>query len=175
MSREFFDVVNERDEVIDQQPRREVHRQGLKHRAVHLLVFNRKNQLFLQKRSLHKDCFPGKWDSSAAGHLQPGESYEAAVDREAREELGIHDLPPPEKLWKITACPETGQEFVWVFQTRHEGPFHLDPDEIETGMWISPESLDQWIATQPEAFASGFLLLWHLYSQCRHSADGSKS
>ena len=35
MSEEIFDVVNERDEVVGQKPRREVHRTGLKHRAVH--------------------------------------------------------------------------------------------------------------------------------------------
>ena len=40
MSEEIFDVVNERDEVIGQQPRGEVHRLGLMHRAVHVLVFN---------------------------------------------------------------------------------------------------------------------------------------
>ena len=40
MSEEIFDIVNERDEVVGQNTRREVHRLGLKHRAVHVLVFN---------------------------------------------------------------------------------------------------------------------------------------
>ena len=51
MTEEIFDVVNERDEVIGQQPRSEVHRLGLMHRAVHVLVFNAAGQVFLQKRS----------------------------------------------------------------------------------------------------------------------------
>ncbi|HZQ47887.1 MAG TPA: NUDIX hydrolase, partial [Verrucomicrobiae bacterium] len=33
---EIFDVVNERDEVIGQNTRREVHARGLRHRAVHV-------------------------------------------------------------------------------------------------------------------------------------------
>jgi len=79
---EYFDVVNDRDEVIGQETRREVHRRGLKHRAVHVIVFNAKDQVFLQKRSLKKDAHPGAWDSSASGHLAPGETYDDAAVRE---------------------------------------------------------------------------------------------
>ena len=77
MSEEIFDVVNERDEVIGQQPRSEVHRLGLMHRAVHVLVFNAAGQVFLQKRSMKKDRQPGLWDSSASGHMDTGEDYDA--------------------------------------------------------------------------------------------------
>ena len=87
MSEEIFDVVDENDQVIDQRTRSEVHRLGLRHRAIHLLVFNAKDELFLQKRSMKKDCFPGKWDSSASGHLDCGEEYDACVFRETRENL----------------------------------------------------------------------------------------
>ena len=73
MSEEIFDVVNERNEVIGREPRSVVHRTGLKHRAVHILVFNARGELFLQKRSMAKDCFPGAWDSSASGHLDCGD------------------------------------------------------------------------------------------------------
>ena len=59
MPEEIFDVVNERDEVVGREVRREVHRLGLKHRAVHVLVFNARGELFLQKRSMTKDTFPG--------------------------------------------------------------------------------------------------------------------
>ena len=38
---DIFDVVNEHDEIIDQQPRSLVHSQGLRHRAAHVLVFNK--------------------------------------------------------------------------------------------------------------------------------------
>jgi isopentenyldiphosphate isomerase len=40
MSEETLDVVNDRDEVIGRRTRREVHRLGLIHRAVHVLVFS---------------------------------------------------------------------------------------------------------------------------------------
>ena len=51
MSEEIFDVVDDRDEVIGQAPRSEVHRRQLRHRAVHVLVLNARGEIFLQKRS----------------------------------------------------------------------------------------------------------------------------
>ena len=95
MREEIFDVVNERDEVIGQQPRSEVHHRGLMHRAVHVLVFNGAGQVFLQKRSLKKDRQPGLWDSSASGHVDAGEGYDACAVRELREELGLQLSEPP--------------------------------------------------------------------------------
>src|SRR6266481_4148048 len=118
MSEEIFDVVNERDEVIGQERRSEVHRLGLQHRAVHVLIFNGRGEVFLQKRSMKKDTFPGAWDSSASGHLDTGETYDACAVREVREELGLELAATPERLFKMTACLETGQEHVWVY--RHQ-------------------------------------------------------
>ena len=118
MSEEIFDVVNERDEVVGQNTRREVHRLGLKHRAVHVLVFNSRGETFLQKRSMNKDREPGKWDSSASGHVDSGEDYDACAVRELREEIGLSVAEAPERLFKIAACPETDAEFVWVYRCR---------------------------------------------------------
>src|SRR5256885_1188600 len=92
---EWFDVVNEKDEVISRARRREVHAQGLWHRAVHVLVFNCHGAVFLQKRSMLKDLSPGLWDSSCSGHLDAGEDYDAAAVRELREEIGIAVTEPP--------------------------------------------------------------------------------
>ena len=172
MSEEIFDVVNDRDEVIGQAPRSEVHRRGLKHRAVHVLVLNARGELFLQKRSLTKDSHPGTWDSSASGHLDRGEEYDACAVREVREELGVHLPAVPRRAFKVDACLETGQEFVWVYQAAHEGPFHLHPDEIDTGGWFELEAVTRWIEEKPAEFASGFLLVWRRWRQGNHGGAG---
>ncbi len=160
MSEEIFDVVNERDEVIGQAPRSEVHRRDLRHRAVHVLVFNARGELFLQKRSMKKDTHPGAWDSSASGHLDRGEDYDTCAVREVREELGVQRDAVPERRFKIDCCPETGNEFVWIYSCRHEGPFTLHPDEIESGGWFTPEDITAWMAAKPGEFASALLLIW---------------
>ena len=160
MAEEIFDVVNDRDEVIGQKPRSEIHRLNLKHRAVHVLVFNSEGELFLQKRSRHKDCFPGAWDSSASGHLDSGESYDACAIRELKEELGLLPSRLPERLFKIDACAGTGWEFIWIYRLYSDGPFFLHPEEIEDGAWFSPAKLSQWLAERPEVFAGAVPLIW---------------
>jgi isopentenyl-diphosphate delta-isomerase type 1 len=157
---ELFDVVDEHDAWIGRCTRSEVHKLNLRHRAVHVLIFNSRGELFLQKRSMAKDCFPGAWDSSAAGHLAPGEDYDACAIRETQEELGLILRDTPERLFKIAACAETGHEFVWVYRVEADGPFQLDPKEIESGGWFSPERIEEWIASKPGEFASGFILIW---------------
>jgi isopentenyldiphosphate isomerase len=160
MPAEVFDVVNERDEVIDRRPRSEVHRLDLKHRAVHVLVFNARGELFLQKRSKLKDNHPGVWDSSASGHLDSGEDYDACAVRELGEEIGLFVEAPPRRLFKVDACHETGQEFVWVYRCEAEGPFTLHPEEIDDGGWFAPDALNDWLSQRPGEFAPAFSLIW---------------
>ena len=163
MSEEIFDIVNERDEVIGQAPRKEVHARELWHRAIHVLVFNSRGEVFLQKRSLKKDIAAGKWDSSSSGHLDTGEDYDACAVRELREELGLKLAQPPQRLFKIEACQETGWEFCWIYHGASDGPFTLHPEEIETGDWFTPEAVSKWVAEKPGDFASAFVLIWKLY------------
>lgn len=69
--------------------RAEVHRLGKHHRAVHLYIFNSRNEVLLQRRSPTVDHFPGRFGISVTGHVGAGEYSAAAVRREAEEELGL--------------------------------------------------------------------------------------
>lgn len=160
LGEEIFDIVNERDEAVGRAPRSEVHARGLRHRAVHVLVFNARGEVFLQKRSRLKDRQPGVWDSSASGHVDSGEDYDAGVLREVREELGVTLAEPPERWFKLDACEATDQEFVWVYRTRHEGPFALPAEEIERGGWFTAAEVTRWMAERPSEFASAFVVIW---------------
>ncbi|MBE2179320.1 MAG: ribosomal RNA small subunit methyltransferase A [Chthoniobacterales bacterium] len=162
---ERFDVVDEDDRTIGTELRSVVHDRNLLHRAVHILVFNDAGELLLQKRSAWKDRAPSVWDSSAAGHLEPGEDYAAGATRETEEELGIRpDLQP---LGKIRACSNTGREFVEVFRARHDGPFVLPPAEIEDAMFFPLFIIRDWIAARPQDFAPGFWEVWKLLGEER--------
>jgi len=162
---EIFDVVDHLDQVIGQQTRAEVHRLGLRHRAVHVLIFKRSGEVFLQKRSMSKDTHPGVWDSSSSGHLDVGETYEDCALREVKEELGLDLSAPPAELFRVGACDQTGQEFVCVYRCEAEGPFELHPEEIETGGWFSPERVRAWLEERPADFAPAFALIWRRMSE----------
>jgi isopentenyldiphosphate isomerase len=161
MSDEWFDVVDEQDRVIGREPRSVVHRTGLRHRAVHVLVWDDAGRVFLQKRSMRKDSAPGAWDSSASGHVDSGETYEVCAPRELREELGWSAPSPLEPLLKLEACADLGQEFVWIYRTRWDGrEFVLNAEEIERGEWFTPAEIDAAIAREPATFARSFRFLW---------------
>ncbi len=162
---EWFDVVNERDEVIGRELRRIVHGKGLWHRAVHVLVFNQAGQIFLQKRSMLKDLSPGLWDSSCSGHLDSGEDYDTAAVRELGEEIGLYPATTPERWFRLDACEATGWEFCWIYRLKSEGPFVLHPEEIETGAWFAPAELARLMAAQPQNYCSSFTLIWQRVSR----------
>lgn len=162
---EKFDVVDENDKVTGTELRTVVHETNLLHRAAHILVFNQADELLLQKRSAWKDREPSKWDSSAAGHLEPGESYADGAVREATEELGVRcELT---RLGKIRACSETGQEFVEVFSAVHDGPFVMPPGEIEDAMFFPVAVIRDWLAASPGDFAPGFREVWSRFGGTR--------
>jgi 16S rRNA (adenine1518-N6/adenine1519-N6)-dimethyltransferase len=156
-------VVDENDQVLGSTSRAEVHGNNLRHRAVHILIFNDAGEVYLQKRSRRKDRHPLLWDSSAAGHVNADEEYHEAARRELNEELGI-DVAL-KKLLKLTASERTGQEFIWLYQGCHAGKLQLNRSEIEYGEFFPLEIVSGWLAARPADFAPGFAECWKAYRE----------
>ena len=165
MMEEIFDIVDESDSVVGSASRREVHRSGLLHRSTHLLVFDSRGRVLLQKRSSEKDTFPGRWDSSVSGHVDSGEEYDACVVREAYEEIGVDLEGVPERIFKIDACEETANEFTWVYKHFSDGPFVINKEEISEVRWFSGESVDQMLLGERDSFSPAFALVWQRLKQ----------
>jgi 8-oxo-dGTP pyrophosphatase MutT (NUDIX family) len=66
--------------------RDEAKRSGLALGAVNVLLVNARGELLLQRRPQDKEN-GGRWDKSVGGHVDAGESFDAAARREAGEEL----------------------------------------------------------------------------------------
>ncbi|WP_445369580.1 NUDIX hydrolase [Methylomonas sp. BW4-1] len=162
MHNELLDVVDKDDTVIAQQPRSVIHANSLRHRAVHILVFNDAGQLFLQKRSMKKDLNKGLWDTSAAGHVDAGESYDRCAPRELKEELGIF-AESLESLFKLEPSTDLGMEFIQVYRCRHNGPFSLAADEIDEGCWADPDTLDKRVAKNDPTLTLTFKIIWQRF------------
>lgn len=150
---ELLDVVDADDRVVGQAPRALVHRHGLRHRAAHVLLFDPAGRLYVQQRAWTKDCQPGRWDTSAAGHLDCGETYLAAAQRELAEELGI-EACVLEPCAALPAMPATGHEFVHVFRGVSAQEPRPDPLEIQQGRWLTPAALRAWMAAEPACFTA---------------------
>jgi 16S rRNA (adenine1518-N6/adenine1519-N6)-dimethyltransferase len=163
LNNERFPVVDKKDKILRDASRSEVHANNLRHRAVHMLIFNPAGEVYLQQRSRWKDRHPLKWDSSAAGHVGAAESYDETAQRELKEELGI--TVRLEKISKLPASERTDQEFVWLYQGKVAGDLSPNRTEIETGAFFPKTVIDGWVAARPEDFAPGFIECWKVYRQ----------
>lgn len=158
---EIYDVVDVMDQVVGQTTRREIHQKNLLHRSIHILVFNSQNEVFLQKRSMTKDENPGLWDTSSAGHVDSGETYDDCAHRELWEELGIKAILKP--LEKIDACQETYQEHVQIYICRTNATIKINLNEISEGKYFDLRVLESEIKKRPEQFTSSFKLILKKY------------
>ena len=164
---ERFPVVDEMDRILRYAYRSKVHGDNLRHRAVHILIFNDAGEVYLQKRSRRKDRHPLLWDSSAAGHVCAGEGYDEAAQRELQEELGIN--VPLEKVLKVSASIRTGQEFIWLYRGQLDGELRPNRSEIEAGAFFTQSVVEGWIGARPEDFAPGFMECWEAYREKKHA------
>jgi 16S rRNA (adenine1518-N6/adenine1519-N6)-dimethyltransferase len=158
---EIFDVVDENDVVTGTATRAEVHAKNLLHRAVHVLVFNKRGDLLLQQHSVLKDVHPGLWASSVSGHVDSGEDYATAAVRELDEEMGITGTGV-EEIGRIQPCVATGWEHVRVYRAHYDGSLKYPSAEIESALWFPVGEVEAWIKNQPGDFASGFLECYQL-------------
>lgn len=137
---EFVQIVDENNEEIAAVTRRLMREQNLIHRASYVLVFNHRDELFVQQRTLSKDIYPGYHDVAAGGVVVAGESYEDSAARELAEELGVTDVP---LLPCFDHYFEDEGNRVWgrVFRCRHDGPFTLQPEEVAGGRFMTLEQV----------------------------------
>lgn len=161
MHHELLAVVDRHDQVITHRPRHEIHALGLRHRAVHILVYNDQQQMLLQKRSMNKDLNKGLWDSSAAGHVDQGENYDSCAPRELQEELKVTGVLTP--LFKLEPTPALGMEFIQVYRCRHNGPFQFARDEIDEIRWLDPHQIDQRVDQNDATLSETFKIIWRRY------------
>lgn len=128
---EILEIVDMNGTVLGTAKRSQLHgNPALIHRVVHILVFDKKGRLLLQKRSLNKDVAPGKWDTSVGGHVNPGEDIFAAAKREMKEELGIEKLGL-EYLYSYLFSNHVESELVSTFSCVYNGKVLFNKEEIE--------------------------------------------
>jgi isopentenyldiphosphate isomerase len=122
-------------------------------------------ELLFQKRAGGKDSHPGRWDVSAAGHVQPGEKPIEVALRELDEALGIKagagDLRPAGNR-RITLRSGGGRfidnEITEVYVTRYDGSpgaLGIDTGEVEEVKFIGRGELSRLMAA--EGFERAFV------------------
>ncbi|MFA5155441.1 MAG: NUDIX domain-containing protein [Patescibacteria group bacterium] len=110
---DILNIVDEQDRVIGQETREDIHRHGLLHREIHVYFLTPGGGMIFQHRAKDKDTFPDLLDVAVGGHVEIGESYEAAALKETAEETGVNlaiaDLTLIGKAREDTPDPATGK------------------------------------------------------------------
>ncbi len=155
---EYFDVVDTNDIIISKAARKEVHgNPELIHRVSHVIVFNHKGELFLQKRSRNKTVQPGKWDTSVGGHVDAGEDYLDAAIRETAEELGIKaGAESFGYLYKYLHRNKFESEYVSTYRLVWNGEIKIQESEIDDGRFWCIDEIRKTADTANEAENSIF-------------------
>lgn len=140
--------------------RTEVHREGLWHRAVNVLLFRSDGSLVVQQRSKDKDVCPGLWDLSVAEHLLPDETDAQAAVRGLEEELGLKNVavtPVGEELTATLVAPGIhDQEFQQTFRATSDQPLHFDPVEVAAVDELNLAALRRAIEANPDRYTPWF-------------------
>jgi isopentenyl-diphosphate Delta-isomerase len=168
---EQFDVVDEHDHVIDVMSRSEVHRLGLRHRAVHIFLFRGSGEMLIHLRHADKEEFPSVWTSSASGHVSAGESYELSAKRELYEELGVH--AQLKKAGRFAACPDTSNEFTELFVAQTDAVLKVDESELSDVRWLPPSTIRAELSKTSEVFSPAFRLIFTDYMAGQHNVNDS--
>lgn len=153
-------IVDDEDNVVGSGAVTEVRAKGLRHRIARVMVKDPAGRILLQKRADHMRTFPGRWDTSAAGHVDLGEDYTQAAKREMFEEIGLSaaslreidyyrsenkyeqlDIRRFNKTFEITISPET--------------VLKPDPAEVSETRWFTKQQLKDMVRTEPDVVTDG--------------------
>jgi 8-oxo-dGTP pyrophosphatase MutT (NUDIX family) len=137
---EVVTIVDEKNNIVGAEPRSRMRTYGLPHRATYILVFNSEGDLFLQKRTSHKDIYPGFYDVATGGVVKSGETYEKSALRELSEELGVDKV---ELHYLFDFYHEDVGNRVWgrAFWCIYDGDVTLQEEEVEWGRFYPIEKI----------------------------------
>lgn len=163
---ELIDIVDEKNVVTGKSTRGEAHKKGLIHRALSVLVLNSANQILLQQRSANRSIHPLSWDLSTSEHVLTGETYEQAGVRSVKEELGVRvkvkvagKINLQRRQYKVAGKDIFENEMVVMLSSVHEGPFKLDPNEVNQVNFFYVEEIEKMVKKGTK-FTPWFLDEW---------------
>ena len=158
---ELLDVVDENGIPTGETVERSIaHAKGIRHRTSHVWLLRRRSEgveVLLQKRSDNKDSFPGKFDTSSAGHIQAGDEPLESALRELKEELGISATP--EQLHFAGTFPIS-------FAKEFHGKMFRDEEIAFVYIYREPVNIAELVLQTEEVEEVQWFDLEEVYEQC---------
>jgi isopentenyldiphosphate isomerase len=144
---EILDIVNEDDQVIGQMKRSQIYSQGLCcFRVVNAFVINSLSKLWIPRRSAKKIIFPLYLDVSMGGHVESGESYEDALQRELKEELNLELKNVDVRLLGYLRPHQYHvSAFMKVYEIKSDDNPDYNKNDFVESFWLEPNDLIIWL------------------------------
>jgi len=152
-------LVDEFDNSIGTMEKLEAHQKGVLHRAFSIFLFNKKEELLIQRRSLIKYHSAGLWTNTCCSHPRPNEKTLDAAKRRLKEEMGIETELTYKTHFTYKAKFEnnlTEFEFDHIFTGIYTKSPEINPEEVDDFNWISLTDLKEKIKINPEKFTVWF-------------------
>jgi len=133
----------------------EVHKLGLRHKAVSVFVFYQ-GQLLIQQRAMSKYHSPGLWANTCCTHPEWDEDDLACAHRRLEDELGMRNMTLV-SAGELEYRAHVGNDLIehevvqtFVAVCEHEPSISPNPDEVMAHKWVDPITLERLIATAPD-------------------------
>lgn len=162
MAESLILIVDDKDNVVGSATTTEARRKGIRHRISRVIVKDSEGRILLQKRADHMQTYPGRWDTSAAGHVDTGEDYMQAAKREMFEEVGLKastlqeiDYYKSEDKYEAMDIRRFNKTF--EIEVEPGTRFRPNPDEVSAVKWFSTEQLKDVLRTDPQSLTDGLV------------------
>lgn len=155
-------LVDELDNELGSMEKLEAHRLGVLHRAFSVFLFNRENEMLMQRRAEQKYHSPGLWTNTCCSHPLPGEEVLAAANRRLEEEMGMTaEVEPAFTVLYRAEFPNglVEHELDHVLIGAYDGEPRVDPSEVSEWKYASRSSIEAEVEASPERFTPWFKLI----------------
>jgi len=135
----------------------EVHRRGLRHKAISVFIMDGQNVL-IQRRAMSKYHTPGLWANTCCTHPAWGEGAAACAVRRLDQELGITEVYPAKRDTVEYRADVGGgmieHEVVDIFLATAPKSLKVtpNPEEVMQVEWIGLYDLAAEVARRPSRF-----------------------
>jgi isopentenyl-diphosphate delta-isomerase len=161
-------LVDQNDIEIGQVEKLEAHKKGVLHRAFSVFIFNKRNELLLQRRAFGKYHSEGLWTNTCCSHPAPNESTLDAAHRRLSEEMGMSGELKHVFSFIYNEALDNGlieHELDHVFIGYSEENPRMDENEAIDFKWLSLEDLLVDIKLHPMSYTVWFRrIITHYFS-----------
>ncbi|MDO8573652.1 MAG: hypothetical protein Q7R77_02780 [Candidatus Daviesbacteria bacterium] len=142
----LIDVVNEEGKAIKELDSEVVHKNGLLHKAIHILVVDSLGRILVRKRSQSKKLYPGVLSSSVGAHILTQDTEDKTARKNLKTFLGL-DLPLV-KIGNARVKDKIENELITIYLCRSNTVLNLNPQESDEGNFMKLDEVKRLVKRQ---------------------------